>query len=363
MSSAGRKVFGVAAGAAGIAVAGAVQAAMRRRVIAHRGQGDAIALGSLRSPAITVVADDGTPLHVEVDEFDPNHARRGRRLAATAAAPPVTLVFCHGYTLNLDCWHFQRAGYRGQIRSVFYDQRSHGRSGRSPSENSTIDQCARDLLRILEVITHDDPVVLIGHSMGGMTILSLAQQHPEMFGTKIVGVGLIGTTAGGLDPGRIIFPILPAGLNLGVINRLVRTMSRGHRAIDQIRNLGKDAAIVMTDAFAFGEEVPGGYVEFIYRMLTATSFEVVADFYPSFAAHNVWPAVKILSDVPTAIICGTADKLTSIGHSRKLHAHIHGSDLLECPGAGHMVNIERHEQVNSELDALIGRAIHLVESR
>ena len=44
-------------------------------------------------------------------------------------------------------------------------------------------------------------------------------------------------------------------------------------------------------------------------------------------------AIKALSEVPTAIICGTDDKLTSIGHSRKLHAHIAGSTLLECDGA------------------------------
>ncbi len=64
--------------------------------------------------------------------------------------------------------------------------------------------------------------------------------------------------------------------------------------------------------------------------------------------------------MPTAIICGTADKLTSIGHSRKLHARIAGSTLLECEGAGHMVILERHDQVNAELDQLLSAAAERV---
>ena len=60
--------------------------------------------GSLRSEPHTVVADDGVPLHVEVDEADPG---------VPAGAP--TLVFVHGYILDLDCWHFQRAALRGRL--------------------------------------------------------------------------------------------------------------------------------------------------------------------------------------------------------------------------------------------------------
>ena len=67
--------------------------------------------------------------------------------------------------------------------------------------------------------------------------------------------------------------------------------------------------------------------------------------------------------MPTTIICGTDDKLTSIGHSRKLHAHIAGSTLLECEGAGHMVIMERHDEVNEELDRLLASAGEKVDRR
>ena len=357
-----RRIFGVVAGAAGVAVAGtAVEVARRRRVIARRGAGDRAPLGSLHSSPRTVVAGDGVPLHVEVDEYAPSESD-GRRRTAKAAEPALTVVFCHGYALNLDCWHFQRSGYRGLVRTVYYDQRSHGRSGRSSMGHATIDQLGHDLKQILDEVVPEGPVVLVGHSMGGMSIVALAEHHPELFGDRIVGVALISTTAGGLDPSRILLPMLPLSIGGGLTHRAVRLLGRGHRAIDALRRVGKDVAMVATDLWAFGDAVPAAYVEFVDQMLAATPFEVVAEFFPSFGSLDKFHAVEVLGGVPTAIICGTADRLTTIGHSRKLHAHIAGSTLLECEGAGHMVIMERHDQVNAELDQLLAAAAAGVET-
>ena len=348
------KILGVAAGAAGVAVAGGTAGLVRKgRQIERRRPGDHLPFGSLRSDPITVVADDGLPLHAEIDEVD-----------GAVGGPPLTLVFCHGYALNLDCFHFQRAGARGRVRAVYYDQRSHGRSGRSKRSHATIAQLGSDLLRVLDDLTGDDPVILVGHSMGGMTVLSLAEQHPELFGTKVVGAALIATTAGGVDVGRILFPLLPAGFGEGVLTKVVRTLSRGSGLVDWARDLGKDVARVLTDTYAFGGEVPPSYVDFVYRMLDDTPFSVVADFFPAFASLDHWVHLEPFSRVPTAIVCGTRDKITGVGHSRKLHSHIHGSDLLECEGAGHIVVLESHDQVNAELDSLVTRGLtHLADAR
>lgn len=339
---AGRRILGLAAAAAGAAVAGTgVQVARRRRVIARRGAGDATPFGSLHAPPVTVVADDGTPLHVEVDEVDDS---------------PLTVVFAHGYALNLDCWHFQRAAYRGQVRTVYYDQRSHGRSGRSSPGNATIEQLGRDLKQVIDQVVPDGPVVVIGHSMGGMSIIALAEEYPELFGDRVVGVGLVSTTAGGLDPHRILIPLMPSNVGSSLALRAVATLARGHRAVDGFRRFAKAAATVVTDEFAFGDEVPASYVEFVDRMLSATPFEVVAEFFPGFGSLDKFETIHALAEVPVSIICGTDDKLTSIGHSRKLHSRIPGSRLLECEGAGHMVLLERHEDVNAELDKLLAAA-------
>lgn len=354
--SAGRRVLGAAAGAAGIAAAGAaVEIARQNRDIASRGDGDDTPFGSLHSAPLVVVADDGVDLYVEVDEPE---AFGG----SPATDDSLTVVFVHGYSLNLNCWHFQRAAYRGKLRTVFYDQRSHGRSAPSPDENATIDQLGKDLLRIIEH-TAPGPCVVIGHSMGGMSIISLAEQHPELFGDRVVGVALMSTTAGGLDPGRILFPMLPLGLGGTVMGRAVSTLDRGNRLVDRVRRWGHAVADVVTDRYAFGDDVPSDYVDFVFEMLDSTPFAVVAAFYPAFATLDKFEHLEVLGTVPTAIICGTADKITRVGHSRKLHSRIRGSSLMECQGAGHMVLLERHEDVNAELDDLISLAQLGLEER
>jgi pimeloyl-ACP methyl ester carboxylesterase len=350
------KVLSVAAGAAGVAAAGtAIRVARRRSIIGRRGEGDQTPFGSLRSSPISVVTDDGVDLHVEVDEY----AAPKRR----SKVPELTVVFVHGYSLTLDSWHFQRAAYRGQVRAVFYDQRSHGRSGRSTPGHATIEQLGHDLLAVLDSVVPEGPIVLVGHSMGGMTIIALAEQHPELFGDRIVGVALISTTAGGLQPHRILAPMLPATVGGLLAQRLVAVLARGHRTVDGLRRLGRSVAMVATDELAFGGDVPASYVDFADQMLSSTPFEVVAEFFPNFTALDKFETVKALSVVPTTIICGTEDKLTSIGHSRKLHAYIAGSELLECEGAGHLVIMERHDDVNDELDRLLAAAGEKADGR
>lgn len=362
MSIRGR-VWGAAAGAVGLAAAGtAVGVARRNRRI--EGRTDLSPdFGSLRSKPVIVVAEDGVPLHVEVDEVTEPEPGSKRRWTRRRAEPQVTVVFAHGYCLNLDCWHFQRAAYRGLVRTVFYDQRSHGRSSRSSHANATIEQLGRDLKQVLDHVVPDGPVVLVGHSMGGMTIIALAELFPELIGDRVVGVGLVSTTAGGLDVGKLLLPMFPARLSGRVTHRAVRTLHRGHLAVDNARRVGAAIARVGTDLFAFGDAVPSGYVDFVDEMLSATPFEVVAEFFPSFSSLDKFDTVEVLSKIPTSIICGTADKLTSIGHSRKLHHRIPGSHLVECEGAGHMVLLERHDQVTAELDQLISAATDRVAGR
>ncbi|MDT0185603.1 alpha/beta hydrolase [Microbacterium sp. ARD31] len=348
MSIKGR-IFGSVVGAAGLAAAaGAVGIARQNRIIGNRAAGEHVAFGELHSPARVVVADDALDLHVEIDE----PADFGGR---PSTDDDLTVMFVHGYSLNLDCWHFQRAAYRGQVRTVFYDQRSHGRSARSEEDHCTIEQLGHDLRRVIED-TVPGRCVVVGHSMGGMSIVSLAEHYPELFGDKVVGAALISTTAGGLDPGRILFPMLPLGLGGRFVGRAVRTLDIGHLLVDQARKWGHAVADVVTDRYAFGDDVPASMVEFVYSMLNSTPFAVVADFYPAFATLDKFEHLEPLGRVPTSVICGTEDKITGVGHSRKLHSRIPGSSLLECEGAGHMVLLERHKDVTAELDDLLSLA-------
>ena len=362
------------AGAGATAAAAATGVVVERRVIRTRRQasGRADELGALRSDPVTVTTDDGLSLHAEVDPVAPygegsglagrtpeRSAKRGRRSAPPSVVTP-TLVFVHGYALNLDCWHFQRQRFRGKYDLVFYDQRSHGRSERSDPAHATIEQLGEDLRAVLEQLVPEGPVVLIGHSMGGMSVMAFADACPELFAERVIGVGLISTSAGGLRPHRTLSRLIPDLVGKPVAPRLiagVAALGWAPQLIDTARRRGTNVGFLIAERFAFGEEVPAGYVEFIDRMLADTPFEVVAQFFPIFASLDKYAALRAFSRVPTTIVCGTKDVLTSIGHSRKMASQVTGSRLVECEGAGHMVILESHDAVNDALDDLVDRAV------
>ena len=354
--SARRSLAYVAGGLGAAAVAAvATGVVVERRVVRARraGAAEADRLGELRSPPVEVTCDDGVVLHAEVDEIAPYAEGTGR-----GAADGPTLVFVHGYALNLDCWHFQRVALRGKYRMVFYDQRSHGRSQRSSRERATIDQLGDDLAVVIEQCAGDQDVVLVGHSMGGMSIIAFGERHPELFAKRVKGVALIATTAGGLRPHRTVAGrLLPDKIGNVVAPRLIAALARAPELVDSARRPGSNIGFIVADLFAFGSrDVPAAQVEFLDEMLAGTSFDVLAEFFPSFTDLDKFEHLTAFNDVPTVIIGGTKDKLTSIGHSRKMARHLPSAELVECEGAGHMVIFEARESVNAAIEALVAGA-------
>ncbi len=343
-----RKLLGLAAGGLGAAVAVATGVVVERRVVKARRSG---ALGAeeftrLRSAPVDVTTSDGVRLHAEVDEVAPY-------VTGTPAEDDVTLVFVHGYALNLDCWHFQREHFRGKHRMVFYDQRSHGRSGRSTPGHATIDQLGHDLKTVIDQLVPEGKVVLVGHSMGGMTIMAFAEHHAELFGDKVVGTALVSTLPGGMKTSRM-FTGRAGDRMLGqLMPRVVAGLARTPELVDSARRRGSNLGFVVTDRFAFGGKVPSSYVEFVDEMLAATPFEVLAEFFPNFDTLDKFAVLHAFEHVPTVIICGDKDVLTSVGHSRKMAELMPWATLVECAGAGHMVILERKDQVNAALDRMI----------
>lgn len=346
------RIAGLTAAAAGTLIAGGAAAALRTRRDVRRRRAESTSrdvFGTLRSEPRTVVTTDGITLHAEVDEVE---GPRGRH-----SAEP-TIVFVHGYALNLDCWHFQRAHFRGKHRLVFYDQRSHGRSERSDLGNATIDQLGHDLHSVIEQLAPDGPVILVGHSMGGMTIMALADHHPELFGDRVVGAALVSTTAGGLKPHRVINPYLPDRVMRQITPRAMALLARAPGLVDGARRTGSDIGFLVTSKMAFGsEDVPTPYIEFVDEMLSQTPFEVIAEFFPNFDGLDKWRVLRAFEKVATVIVCGTEDVLTSIGHSRKMASRIRGAQLVEIAGAGHMVILESSEQVNAALERMVEDAL------
>jgi pimeloyl-ACP methyl ester carboxylesterase len=345
-----RRNVGIAAlvtAATGAAIAGAL-AAERRVVSRARSRPDPYAdepFGKLHTQGIDVRADDGVLLHVEVDGN---------------LESPLTIVFAHGFTLSMDAFHFQRRDLAADYRLVFYDQRSHGVSEHGPAEHSTIDQLGHDLLSVVNAVAPAGPVVLVGHSMGGMTILALADQHPELFGERIVGVALLSTSTGEMAkeivglPGWVSRAISPA------VPRMARVIRARATLLERGRKAGTDFGYIATRLISFGPDVPASLVEFMERMVTNTSVETMSQFFDTFLSHDKLKALDVLRDLPVLISCGDVDVLTPLSHSELMAASLPDAELQVMPGAGHMAKLDRHEVVNAALRRLAERALERV---
>ena len=330
------------AGAAALVAAGV--AAERRLVGRARGAADPYAgvrFGDRHTAPITVTANDGVHLHVEIDGDQ---------------ASDLTVVFVHGFTLSMDCWHFQRRDLARDARLVFYDQRSHGASGRSRREHATIDQLGEDLYDVLQAVAPTGPVVLVGHSMGGMTVLALADSHPELFGDRVVGVALVGTAAGAFAEtifgipgivGRALRPIAPGA---------IRAANRRAQLLEQGRRAGSDVAFMLTRRLSYGGNPPPSLVAFMEHMVAGTSVEVMTEFFDTFLDHDKLEALTVLGRIPTVIVCGDKDMLTPVKNSHVMADALPEAELLVVPGAGHMVMLERPAVVNGACRRLFARA-------
>ena len=335
---------GLIAGFAALAMGGiAAGLELERRLINRRiarpSQQELEELLAVHSDGVPVTTADGVVLHAEVDD---------------GPAEDVTVVWVHGYALNLDNWHFQRQHFRGRVRQVFYDQRSHGRSGRSAAENCRLDRLAADLVQVLDEVAGPGPVVLVGHSMGGMTIMRLAAGRPDLFGTRVVGVGLLHTSAGEMADHSPIRG-LPGRAFARAAEPLMATLNRVPELVSRTRKAGSDLAYVATRRLAFGSDVPASYVEYVSEMLAGTPLEVIADFYPAFAELDEYAAAAGLSRLPVLVIGGENDLWTPVAHTDRIVELLPDAVALRLENCGHLGMIEQHEQVNEALEDLLDR--------
>ncbi len=335
------------AGAAGVTAVGTVAGVSVARSLARRASRahdphaaeDFELLDADRSSVVTT--GDGIPLAVR--EVGPDDA-------------PLTVVFAHGFCLSMGAFHFQRVRlaheWGSQVRMVFYDQRGHGQSGVAPSHTYTVDQLGRDLEAVLAVTARRGPVVLVGHSMGGMTVLSHARQYPYRYPVRVVGAALISSAASGVarSPlGEILKnPALEA----------VRFAGRyAPQALHRTRGAARSVIAPILRAASYGdEEISPSVVAFSEKMMHDTPIDTLVEFLHALEVHDETAGLEVLSKVPTLIACGDRDLLTPKDYSEAMAAQLPGSELLIVPGAGHLVQLEQPEIIDDALVRLVERA-------
>lgn len=334
------------AGAAGLGAVGTIAGISAARSMARRaGIEDPYAnenferLDGDRSYVVTT--PDGVPLAVR--EVGPTDA-------------PLTVVFAHGFCLRMGAFHFQRMRlsdeWGSDVRMIFYDQRGHGRSGEAPPETYTITQLGTDLETVLQVIAPRGPIVVVGHSMGGMTVLSHARQYPHHYGDRIVGAALISSAAEGVAKS-------PLGeiLNNPALEAARFAARSAPKLVHRGRNATRSLIGPILRAASYADvNVSPSIVAFSEKMMLETPIPTMIEFLHALEVHDETAALRTLANIPTLIVCGDHDLVTPDEYSRKMSHALRQSEMIIVSRSGHLVLLSKPEPINDGLVRLVRRA-------
>lgn len=284
----------------------------------------------MTSRSFTVAAPDGALLRVQ--EHLPAESD------ADVAGELPTVVLAHGWTLTNASWQpVTEQLLATGARVVTYDQRGHGGSSALRGETS-VRMLGDDLAAVLDVVAPHGPVVLGGHSMGGMTVMAYAGLHRDDFAARVAGVVLVSTSADDLtSPLRAVearlmalaarLPGIPAGrfVTLGGQRRLL-----------------------------FGVDPDPVQVQATRDMVAATSLPTMGRFFGALAEHDESEALEALDGIPTVVLVGDRDKLTPPRHARRLAELVPHAELRELPGRGHMLMFEATDEVVDAFASVLG---------
>ena len=284
----------------------------------------------------------------------------GLRLHVTVHGPadaPVTVLLSHCWTADETDWHYQvedlLSRYGHGIRVITWDHRGHGQSDRAPEAECTIPNLARDVGSIVEELAPDGPLVIAGHSVGGMAITAIPEECPKVV-PRIAGVLLVSTSGADLhtvtlglpDVGPLVRDRLP--FLLGTRARML-SLSRRRRFPIIERQIAR--------RFLLGRDPRPRDVGHVVDQLIHCPPDTWSGFFKDMMNHDRIGSLHEFDDIPTAVLVGSRDLLTPPSHARKLATGIRGARLVVAPGAGHYLPFERRDLVSDELCGLVDRAL------
>lgn len=273
------------------------------------------------------------------DEVGPQNATSG-------------VVFLHGFCLDRTIWHHQYREFGANRKYVFFDARHHGEvtGGSLPTDTRVL---ASDLKAVLDA-SGLKKVILVGHSMGGMTVLEFCRQHPDETSGRIKGVVLVNTTY------TDAIKTLVAAEVIGPIERRTRRIvdrlldNRKSSRLARLRS--DDFSWLIVKLMGFGPGASPTQVEFVHSLLTCFPSPQLIETLRGIRTFDMEHALSSI-DVPTLIIAGGDDRVTTVRASRKMAEEIAGSRLVVFDNAGHMTMLEKHEQFNDELSRFINSVL------
>ncbi|RAV31914.1 alpha/beta fold hydrolase [Corynebacterium heidelbergense] len=266
----------------------------------------------------------------------------------------VTVLFAHGFTLTAQSWAFQVRYLRKRhnVRMLIPDLRGHGHS--TDGNELSVDATATDLLAILAQEVPRGDVVLVGHSLGVMTMLAVLRRMDASTRARVKGVALVNGAIRAFASAGVATVLTTPPVRF--LRRLGKaTPKRAERAKDGVEWLLKPviAAFVYHGALEEGLSDHFDIVDFHAQQIDQTSMKTILGFYDDLVRHDETDAAPALAGIPGVVMVGRKDDVTPASQTRQIAEVWPDCTLREVPEAGHMLVVETPEAVNAELTRLL----------
>lgn len=251
------------------------------------------------------------------------------------------LLLVHGFPLDHSMWQPQIEEFARDHRVIAPDLRGFGGSRRRADADDAADggvwrmeDFADDLAGLLDALDVREPITFCGLSMGGYIAWQFWRRHRERVGRLI----LCDTRAAADAPEAAATRRATA----------VRVVAEG---------VGFLADSMNERLFAREtRERSPQLVEATRRVMLATAPASVAAALRGMAERPDSTDLLSQIDVPTLVVCGRHDAISTAAEMRGIAAAIPGAKCVEVPDAGHMAPLENPAVVNAAMREFLSTA-------
>ncbi len=269
----------------------------------------------------------------------------------------LTVVLAHCWTSDHDSWRYQvrdlRHRFGDSVRVLSYDHRGHGASDGTPRRSATIENLGRDLSGLIDAHAPTGDLVLAGHSIGGMTLMALAEHRPELYAERVRGVLFVSTSGGSLHEVTLGLPRVGERVREQIP---VMLAMRSRMLSRRRRRRAPFIEAMVARRFLFGDDMRLRDHALAVEGIINTPAASMRGFFEDVMRHDRVEGLSALAGVPVHVLVGDSDLLTPRSHAELLAEKVPGARLTVAPGAGHMLPLERDALVSEALVELVEQA-------
>lgn len=252
------------------------------------------------------------------------------------------IILSHGWGPNSTVWYYAKRQLSDRFRVIVWDLPGLGKSSKPKNKDYSLEKYARDLEAIVDLV--GKPVILLGHSMGGMLTLTFCRLFPEQLGSRVAGLILADTTY--TNPVKtailskvlravqkpLLEPLLYLTIGLSPLLWLMTWLSYFNGSLH-----------ISVELSGFKGSETRGQLDFSALLSALGSPGVLARGTLAMLKYEETATLSTIH-VPVLLIVGASDIATKPAASLRMKAELPQSEFVSLKGSGHMSLMEHNQE-------------------